>query len=200
MGDPTLTMNQLKPVKNLTIESTNNGSVKLRWSKSSSASNYIIYRIDTANFTYEGAMKNCGSSNTIDTFFVDDCNWGTGTYLYGVAASKLDTTGSGTFWNQSMLTTASVEHTNSSLNQGNTEISISPNPAQGFIQIKNIPQSIETKITITGIDGRIWLQKIFNNNNEKQDFTLPISSEFQGLCIVTIESNLGVRSIQLILN
>ncbi len=200
MGDPTLTMNQLKPVKNLTIESTNNGAVKLRWSKSSSASNYIIYRIDTANFTYEGAMKNCGSSNTTDTFFVDECNWGTGTYLYGVAASKLDTTGSGTYWNQSLLEIASVQHTNSTLKDGLAEISISPNPAKGFIQIKNIPQSNETKITINGVDGRIWLQKTINNNYENQDFTLPIPSELQGLCIVTIESNLGVKSIQLILN
>ncbi len=135
LGDPTLEMLPIKPVNNLIAESQN-GNVLLNWSPSPDATSYEIYRIDTLNKTYT-PVNTSGDCQVVvsDTFFIDECNWSSGDYIYGVAASQQAQTPSGIYNNRSMLKMTGVQHVNSLEKSEVTESSFYPNPTSNHIFI-----------------------------------------------------------------
>ena len=152
IGDPTLTMIPVKPVKNVKATSQN-GKVTLTWSPSPDATQYEIYRIDTVNRTYI-PVNTSGDCQTLiaDTFFVDECNWSSGDYIYGVLAATGTTTPSGMYVNRSLLTTAVVSHTNDVVKKASNEMIFYPNPTNSYLYIRNsnIKSGIWKVIDVSG--------------------------------------------------
>ncbi len=95
MGDPTLRMHAVVPPASLTASVTS-GNVILNWSASSDSSlqGYHVYRSSSAN----GPFTRLTASPIATTSFTDNIG---GTYAYMVRAIKLETSGSGTYFNPS---------------------------------------------------------------------------------------------------
>lgn len=189
LGDPTLTMNHVKPVRNLTAQ-TVSGNVLLKWNKSNDAESYNIYRIDTAKNTISLAREICGtSSNTIDTFFTDDCNWSSGKYVYAVAAVKTETTGAGTYVNQSMLVNAEVQHINEIEKLELSKVSISPNPIGNQFIIRGILPTSNVQIEVVNLVGQPLF--VFEGQKSDSNGSLIVNNKlkYNGLAIIKVNFN-----------
>ena len=136
LGDPTLQMIPVKPVKNLSATSIN-GSVTLKWSPSVDATEYEIFRINLKNRSITSISRegDCAAILT-DTLFTDKCNWSTGDYIYGVLAANYSKTASGTFLNRSLLQTVDVSHVNALTKATSPKCEVYPNPTSGVVYIK----------------------------------------------------------------
>lgn len=136
LGDPTLQMIPVKPVKNL-IATTANGAVTLKWSASVDATEYEVFKIDVKNRTITTISRegDCAALVT-DTTFTDKCNWSTGNYVYGVLAANYTKTASGTFLNRSLLQTAEISHVNNLPSFTTPDYYMYPNPTTGLVFVK----------------------------------------------------------------
>ncbi|MFK8009830.1 MAG: discoidin domain-containing protein [Saprospiraceae bacterium] len=98
MGDPTLRMHMVEPPSNLQV-SNNSNSVSLNWSSPTNETivGYNIYRSSSVNGTFQKV-----NNNTITgTLFTDDSPL-SGDNFYLVKTLKLETSGSGTYYNLSL--------------------------------------------------------------------------------------------------
>ncbi|MDB6017633.1 MAG: hypothetical protein JWR19_2122 [Pedosphaera sp.] len=96
MGDPTLRMHPVVPVGNLAA-TRNSSGVNLNWSASSdSVVGYHVYRASSM----AGPFTRLTSSPVNATSFVDATGT-SGSFVYMVRAVKLETSGSGTYFNPS---------------------------------------------------------------------------------------------------
>ena len=189
IGDPTLTMIPVKPVKNVKATSQN-GKVTLTWSPSPDATQYEIYRIDTVNRTYI-PVNTSGDCQTLiaDTFFVDECNWSSGDYIYGVLAATGTTTPSGMYVNRSLLTTAVVSHTNDVVKKASNEMIFYPNPTNSYLYIRN--SNIKSGIwKVIDVSGR--LVKTLTSSNLSEGINL--EGLENGLYLVSISDNAGYQT------
>lgn len=186
LGDPTLTMIPVKPVKNVKATSLN-GKVTLTWSPSPDATQYEIYRIDTVNKKYI-PVNTSGDCQTLiaDTFFVDECNWSSGDYMYGVLAATGTTSPSGMYVNRSLLTTAVVNHTNDVVKKASNEMIFYPNPTNSHLYIRN--SNIKSGIwKVVDVSGR--LVKTLTSSNLSEGINL--EGLENGLYLVSISDNAG---------
>ena len=189
IGDPTLTMIPVKPVKNVKATSQN-GKVTLTWSPSPDATQYEIYRIDTVNRTYI-PVNTSGDCQTLiaDTFFVDECNWSSGDYIYGVLAATGTTTPSGMYVNRSLLTTAVVNHINDVVKKAFNEMIFYPNPTNLYLYIRN--SNIKSGIwKVIDVSGR--LVKTLTSSNLSEGINL--EGLENGLYLVSISDNAGYQT------
>ena len=189
IGDPTLTMIPVKPVKNVKATSQN-GKVTLTWSPSPDATQYEIYRIDTVNRTYI-PVNTSGDCQTLiaDTFFVDECNWSSGDYIYGVLAATGTTTPSGMYVNRSLLTTAVVNHINDVVKKASNEMIFYPNPTNSYLYIRN--SNIKSGIwKVIDVSGR--LVKTLTSSNLSEGINL--EGLENGLYLVSISDNAGYQT------
>ncbi len=201
LGDPTLPMKPVEMVKNVQVKSES-GDVRISWSHTKKRGLYYVYRIDTINFKYDLINEGCGGfSTTADTFIWDKCNFKSGNYIYGVGNEILEQTGSGTFYNHSMLALSELKHTNAA-KIVEFACRVSPNPNSGKFTL-NLNQNIQIKTMklynsvgteISGIMTNIDLSQIIN----EYDFFLyglPI-----GIYFLRISTDVGENTIELILN
>ena len=189
IGDPTLTMIPVKPVKNVKATSQN-GKVTLTWSPSPDATQYEIYRIDTVNRTYI-PVNTSGDCQTLiaDTFFVDECNWSSGDYIYGVLAATGTTTPSGMYVNRSLFTTAVVNHINDVVKKAFNEMIFYPNPTNSYLYIRN--SNIKSGIwKVIDVSGR--LVKTLTSSNLSEGINL--EGLENGLYLVSISDNAGYQT------
>jgi hypothetical protein len=189
IGDPTLTMIPVKPVKNVKATSQN-GKVTLTWSPSPDATQYELYRIDTVNRTYI-PVNTSGDCQTLiaDTFFVDECNWSSGDYIYGVLAATGTTTPSGMYVNRSLLTTAVVNHINDVVKKAFNEMIFYPNPTNSYLYIRN--SNIKSGIwKVIDVSGR--LVKTLTSSNLSEGINL--EGLENGLYLVSISDNAGYQT------
>ena len=189
IGDPTLTMIPVKPVKNVKATSQN-GKVTLTWSPSPDATQYEIYRIDTVNRTYI-PVNTSGDCQTLiaDTFFVDECNWSSGDYIYGVLAATGTTTPSGMYVNRSLFTTAVVNHINDVVKKASNEMIFYPNPTNSYLYIRN--SNIKSGIwKVIDVSGR--LVKTLTSSNLSEGINL--EGLENGLYLVSISDNAGYQT------
>ena len=189
IGDPTLTMIPVKPVKNVKATSQN-GKVTLTWSPSPDATQYEIYRIDTVNRTYI-PVNTSGDCQTLiaDTFFVDECNWSSGDYIYGVLAATGTTTPSGMYVNRSLLTTAVVNHINDVVKKAFNEMIFYPNQTNSYLYIRN--SNIKSGIwKVIDVSGR--LVKTLTSSNLSEGINL--EGLENGLYLVSISDNAGYQT------
>lgn len=146
LGDPTLTLHAVKPIQNLKATSQD-GKVQLTWDKQDDADEYDVFRIDTLNHRIEwvnGPSSTCNEAIK-DATFTDECNWSTGSYLYGVAASKWVTTGSGSYKARALMEITSVNHTNR-LFIHSADLSLYPNPTTGVLNIDHKSKDVDFRI------------------------------------------------------
>lgn len=200
LGDPTLTMNHVKPVKNLSAISSK-GNVLLTWNKSNDADTYNIYRIDTTKNEVTSARINCGtSSNTTDTFFTDDCNWSSGNYVYAVSAVKLETTGSGTYYNQSMLVRTSVQHTNFIDKKIKSKISLFPNPVNRSFKLSGFIPSQKVQLQLMSYNGQIIENFEGQLTNNQGELVVNLRCNYIGAAFVIVEYLNKKNSIPVLVN
>jgi hypothetical protein len=186
LGDPTLEMIPVKPVKNVKAISQD-GKVILTWNASPDATSYEIYKIDTVNRNYI-PVNTSGDCQTLlnDTFFVDECNWSSGDYIYGVAAVTSTTTPSGVYVNRSLLSLTEVKHTNSITNEASNQAVFYPNPTNSHLYIRNNKTKRGTWKVID-VSGR--LVKTLNSSNLSEGIEL--AGLENGLYLVSIINKEG---------
>lgn len=96
MGDPALRMHIVAPPANVTA-ATNSGSVTLNWTASTdSVLGYHVYRATAAN----GAFTRVTTTPVTGTSYIDAAAAGATNYM--IRAVKLETSGSGTYYNPSI--------------------------------------------------------------------------------------------------
>lgn len=102
LGDPTLVENIIAPAGPLTLTKTSTNKIKFDWIASTEpgVSWYSIYKITATAITKVGTIS--GTSWTSDIAHIPN-------EKYMVRAVKLETTTSGSYWNQSM---GSIKSTN----------------------------------------------------------------------------------------
>jgi hypothetical protein len=172
----------------LTI-SSKNGTVQLKWNKSSEAESYNIYRLDTVNYEITLARSKCGTtSNTTDTFFTDDCNWSSGNYIYGVTAVKLETTGSGTYLNQSMLNMGTINHVNQTNAIELNKVTISPNPIANEFSISGLKQGDVIDIELLNNLGQEIAKYKNIKANEIGSLNISINQLYNGIGFVKVNN------------
>jgi len=142
MGDPTLKIRNLPAVKSMKAVSSNN-LVYLNWNREENNS-YAVYRFDTLNRIFDRVHNELIN----DTFFVDSFNHTSGKYVYAVKCIKLETTGSGTYYNTGGAAYADVDHVNSifTINGSKNTLRVYPNPASDHIRILFDSKSNSTSI------------------------------------------------------
>ena len=101
LGDPTLRINQVRPIANLTTTELSSSAVLLNWTASTEPSlvGYHIYRADTESGPYDRISTDIVTS----TEFLHESPKSNGSW-YMVRAIKLETTGSGSYLNPSQGT------------------------------------------------------------------------------------------------
>ncbi|MBK9015700.1 MAG: hypothetical protein IPM82_17440 [Saprospiraceae bacterium] len=97
MGDPSLRLHPVKPVENLTANYIGQ-DVNLAWSPPSGEpiEHYSVYRFDSLQMDFITLDNQVSGTNFVDA------NAPSGNLLYMVRAAKLETSGSGTYWNLSL--------------------------------------------------------------------------------------------------
>lgn len=188
MGDPTLKMRYIEPVKNLTAQSVNN-LVKLNWTPvSGNIDGYAVYKIDTNTNTYLKLNSNIIKG----TSFTDSNNYFSGNYTYAVKTIKLENTPSGSYYNIGGASFAKVQHTNSVANIPNalTSVSLFPNPSAGIFEILFNNSIFENStVTIHTVTGKQVFQQVYNYSNP---ITINIQNQPVGIYLVSIQTNNGL--------
>jgi hypothetical protein len=99
MGDPTLKLHYIIPPTNLVISLQDSLHAKLNWSTSTeSVLGYNVYKKRKGDVSFIKINKSL--VNTIT--FIDSCISSPDTFIYQVRAVKLETTPSGTYFNESL--------------------------------------------------------------------------------------------------
>lgn len=97
MGDPTLRMAMIAPAGNVTYTALGAGAVRVTWSASADATQgYYVYR---SNFLY-GPYTRLNSNPTTNLFYDDSGLQVDDEYYYMVRAVKLETSPSGSYYNE----------------------------------------------------------------------------------------------------
>jgi hypothetical protein len=196
MGDPTLKIRNLPAVESLTAVSSNN-LVYLNWDRIGDQS-YAIYRFDTLNRVFN-RIHNLPIN---DTFFIDSFNHASGRYVYAVKCIKLETTGSGTFYNTGGAAYSTVEHINSvsAINDNQNLVYIYPNPVSEQIHIK-----IDTRIISTStLSAKIYdlygkgIMEFQIQPSSNRDVIMDVRELNDGIYICEIKGN-GILNRQKIL-
>lgn len=145
MGDPTLRIVPIVPPTSLSyLLEKQDTVVKLNWSASTSDNvlGYHIYRSDSKNGKYK--LVNKLSFITNNTFTDDNPHNGSSHYL--VKAVRLETTGSGTFYNESLAAYIEAKEVKGShldiAKMALKKLRIYPNPAQNNITISSTDNQI----------------------------------------------------------
>lgn len=99
LGDPTLRADVVSPVSNVTATHTTENNVDITWTASANSglSGYYVYR-STDQY---GSYENVTTTPVVGTTYTDTVPYAGGTYYYMVRALKLESTTSGSYYNQS---------------------------------------------------------------------------------------------------
>jgi hypothetical protein len=151
MGDPTLTLRTVPATGKLSAISQT-GSVKLNWVKAKGKfDGYNIYRVDTVTNTW----TKLNTTIIVDSFFTDSKNYVNGKHKYAVRAVRLETTGSGTYYNLGISNFAWVNHTNAIYEMPKIQVQLAPNPAENSFEIQlNALSAAAAEIKILDISGK----------------------------------------------
>lgn len=162
MGDPSLTMHVVKPPKDLSVVSDGT-TVNLDWSppENETVVGYYLYRSTSLNGDFERISTSIISNTTYT-----DTPPSNGDYYYLLRALKLETSGSGSYFN---LSSGLIDSTDFVLGTELAEaafpqIILYPNPSKGLLQINGWPTLEEYQITLTDAMGRlVWQSSAYGN-------------------------------------
>jgi len=198
MGDPTLRMYVISPPSNLQLTEVNN-RVELSWTASAdNVLGYQIFRKDSVDGIYNRVNQGIISGTAYtDSFFESN-----GDFNYSVRAVKLEESMSGTFYNLSGGSLASIQTIYTSVEERIVDIifTLNPNPAKniftltysgfepGFYKLC-IENSIGQKLKSINVQCE-------NNGNIEID----ISNIPQGVYIVSLRNANGNHSDKLLIS
>ncbi len=201
LGDPTLPMKPVDMVSNVKTKSEN-GQVIISWNHAKRKGVYYIYRIDTMNFKYELINAGCGGlSSTTDSSIVDNCNFKSGNYLYGVGNEILETTGSGSFFNHSMLALSELAHVNSNDNL-NLQAQLWPNPTSGEFYVKFQNDQTVKSAKLFNLQGQL-IEEIDLDNFKSlntNEYRIKLNSTSKGMHYLQLQTELGISNLEIMLN
>jgi hypothetical protein len=175
-GDPTLRLNQVKPVNNVEVAFLNGHLITWSASTGDNIIGYHVYR----SYTENGPFQRLTSSPINDLSFTDP-DLTTVVRYYIVKAIKLETTGSGTYLNPSIGVRATETLSLNSFTPFN--LTIYPNPTTDVVNLLSTVEIVEKTITdLQGKELKKW-----------KDTSLSISiAEFQsGVYFLTIKEKEG---------
>lgn len=200
MGDPTLRLHVVSPVENIVANATNgNKSVVLNWnvSKDPEVIGYYVYRSNAIDGKFEPVVTWQVKTNTL----TDNLPY-SGKNIYMVRAVKLETSSTGTYYNQSIGTFTSISGMigrNLGVEQFNPlQITLFPNPSNSgnFTLIRNNIGS-EMKVNVCDVQGRTINAVIWNKG--ENNIKLNIQSS-KGVYFVKIASGSEIKTIKTIVD
>ncbi len=153
MGDPTLRLHPVKPPENLSLQTTPN-AVELTWSapQNEAVAGYRVYRLNAST----GEFMLLHNGPILAPYFKDEIpEEGMLTYL--VRTLKLETSGSGTYWNLSVGVMDSVfyEMPVKVREVAENQLSVWPNPAKDRIYFESDGSLKNTKVELLNLTGQI---------------------------------------------
>ncbi|MFT4665320.1 MAG: hypothetical protein ACI8YQ_000511 [Polaribacter sp.] len=161
MGDPTLRMHVVAPVgPSLTI-AEDQGNINLGWTASIDADlGYNIYRKETGAAFFE--LQNPEPVTALN--YTIDCVEQDKEYIYMVRALRLEESASGSYYNMSQGVmgsyTLQVGCISAVSEIEGLEITISPNPANDFLQVKlEAPGKKDFQLQLLNTIGQVVLEK-----------------------------------------
>ncbi len=184
-GDPTLRLNQVKPVTNLVQTFTNGETLTWTASQDTDIVGYHVYRAYNEFGKFERLTPNPITSLTF-----------TNTELtavvrhYLVKAIKLETTGSGTYLNPSIGVSPTINLKNNDFDSSNIEVV--PNPASNYISISSL-EKIDF-YQIIDIQGKIIANSDYFNDK------IDVSTLLSGIYFIKIKSNEKITTRKFIKN
>jgi len=200
MGDPTLRMHVVNPVPLLNLEAITDSLVLLTWDvPGESIEGYHVYRSNSIN----NSFQRLNTPAVTDTFFVDISPL-EGKNIYMVRAIKLETTGSGTFYNLSQGIVDSINSDPLGIIVSPIEtchfIKCYPNPSNGMINIEVSGDLSETFIVeiIDQPGTPVFLKSILIKKNP-QVLHLDLTGYPGGIYVVKLSYNNETESKKFIL-
>jgi hypothetical protein len=205
MGDPTLRMYAVKPPSNVSATIYQAGTSRVTWTAPTvSVLGYKVYRSESANGPFE-----CITPNIVtNTYFDDSTIQEKKTYVYMVKAVTLETTPSGTFYNQSQGSTYTLmipstntivitNTVNATIDYDKKEVTISGTTSAGegsAVTVKVVDPLNNTNYieqTVSGVGGAYSVvytmaTKIPNTYNVYvggETFSLPMNKVFKAIPI-----------------
>ncbi|RYD75261.1 MAG: T9SS type A sorting domain-containing protein [Sphingobacteriales bacterium] len=186
MGDPTLRMHVVAPPK-ITQTTKSGASATIYWSKTADAEEYYIYRTDDLNKPFTRAAKVAAT----DSVYKDMSPVNTsGKNYYMVRASKLQHSGSGTYYNLSQGSIDSVTISTGIQRENLVKLlQVYPNPSQtGKFLVALSPETnaIYT-MQVTDIVGRIiYSNQIKANQMQNGNLTIDLGKAAKGFYTLQI--------------
>lgn len=192
LGDPSLNMLYLQPPSNLTATEVG-GATLLTWKKSGEkVDGYVVYRIDQQTQEYKEIATFCGlgNSTTTDTFLWDYCkptvlNPNRNYYKYAVRAYKIEKTGSGSYQNLSLASTANSKYSLDQTVIGSMGLSVYPNPTKGLTTLSNLPKNTLITISVINVLGQT-IQTFSQESTESGNLTWRLPSSANGLLEICV--------------
>ena len=151
---------------------------------------YAVYLVDTQSNTYH--RLNPTPINT--TSFNHDKNYVSGNYLYAVKTMKLETSGSGTYYNTGGAAFARVNHVNSNEEKlaSSLTVQVYPNPVQSkellniTVQV-NMAQPIQA--SLYSLEGKLVLIQDFKEIHfGSNQLKLNIAGQNPGIYFLKLDS------------
>lgn len=158
MGDPTLRLHPVKIPSDLNLHATGE-SVELNWQapENEDVIGYSVYRKDS--LSYEFVLLNANPA--LNTFYID-IQPPEGTHTYMVRALKLETSGSGTYFNLSLgvIDTVSYQYISGVENEdASSLVSVFPNPSSGEVFLDFPIEWGVLKIEVFDVEGKVVLER-----------------------------------------
>ena len=178
MGDPTLRMHVVSPIKSLHIENTGN-TISLSWQAPDDAIlGYYVYRVDTVT----GKCKRLNNEVITDNYFAD-VSPEQGNNIYMVRALQLTKSASGSYYNLSQGVFDSITVSVKDISMKKENVFIYPNPTNNHLTIETGVPDIYN-IEITSINGQLLLNKVMMGAENQID----LSSYKSGVYFITVRS------------
>ncbi|MFK7776235.1 MAG: discoidin domain-containing protein [Saprospiraceae bacterium] len=182
MGDPTLRMHMVEPPSNLQV-SNNSNSVNLNWNSPTNETivGYNIYRSSSVNGTFQKINNNIITG----TSFSDNSPM-SGENFYLVKTLKLETSGSGTYYNLSLGILGNTNFTGSGGDTTPPTATLSTainNVTSGFVVNVNFSENING---LTLSDFNISNGNPSNLSGSNSTYSLTISPINEGVVSITL--------------
>jgi hypothetical protein len=120
--------------------------------------------------------------------------------MYAVSAVKLETTGSGTYYNQSMLERTSVQHTNSIHKILNTSITLSPNPISHTFKLTGLIPNTKVQLKLMSYNGQIIEDFKGQMSDNQGEVRVNNQNKYNGAAFLMVEQLNETTSIPVVLN
>ena len=118
--------------------------------------------------------------------------------MYGVASVKLETTGSGTYINQSMMNIGSVSHVNQNSAIELDKVTISPNPIANEFSISGLKQGDVIDIELLNNLGQEIAEYKNIHANEIGSLKLTINQLYNGIGFIKVHNSYKTSTIPVV--